>query len=67
MASIECIMAMARVLEDDDFNDIVVRNQVAELFLFFLPGIAYGLKNIALEDEKVGHKVSKVNMEKVMM
>ncbi|KAJ8942240.1 hypothetical protein NQ318_003087 [Aromia moschata] len=57
IAAIECIMAIARVLEDKDFEDLEVRNQVAEMFLFFLPGIASGLKRIALEDEKVGHKI----------
>ncbi|KAJ8959272.1 hypothetical protein NQ314_006300 [Rhamnusium bicolor] len=57
ISAMKCIMSIARVLEDDDFGDIEVRNQVAEMFLFFLPGVATGLKKIALEDEKVGHRV----------
>ncbi|KAJ8974649.1 hypothetical protein NQ317_019885 [Molorchus minor] len=57
IAAIECIMAIGRVLRDHDFADIEIRNHVAEMFLFFLPGVASGLKRVALEDEKVGHKV----------
>lgn len=53
----ECIMAIAQVLEDKDFQDTELRHQVAEVFLFFLPGIASGLARISLEDEKVGHKI----------
>ncbi|KAG5887572.1 hypothetical protein JTB14_009980 [Gonioctena quinquepunctata] len=56
-SAIECIMSMARVLENEDFQDLVLRKQVAEVFLFFLPGVACGLKQVALEDEKVGHKI----------
>lgn len=59
--SIECILSIAKVLDDEDFNDVVVRNQVAEVFLYFIPGIASGLKSIATEDEKVGHKVPVVS------
>ncbi|XP_057672878.1 TELO2-interacting protein 1 homolog isoform X1 [Diorhabda carinulata] len=57
IAAMECIMCLARVYEDEDFMDVVIRKQVAEVFLFFLPGIATGLKQIALEDEKIGHAV----------
>ncbi|CAG9825114.1 unnamed protein product [Phaedon cochleariae] len=57
IAAIECIMSLARVLSDDDYQDLILRKQVSEVFLFFLPGVASGLKQIALEDEKVGHKI----------
>lgn len=50
-------MAIAHVLKDDDFNDVVLRDQIADMFLFFLPGIISGLTQVALVDEKVGHKV----------
>lgn len=53
-------MSLARVLNDNDFQDIVARKHVSETFLFFLPGLSSGLKNIALEDEKVGHKIPEV-------
>lgn len=53
-------MSIAQVLEDKDFEDVGLRNQVAAVFLFFLPGIASGLTRIALEDEKIGHKIPMV-------
>lgn len=55
-------MALARVLDESEFGDVVVRKNVAQVFLFFLPGLASGLKQIALEDEKVGHKIPQVNI-----
>nr|XP_023014503.1 TELO2-interacting protein 1 homolog [Leptinotarsa decemlineata]XP_023014504.1 TELO2-interacting protein 1 homolog [Leptinotarsa decemlineata]XP_023014505.1 TELO2-interacting protein 1 homolog [Leptinotarsa decemlineata]XP_023014506.1 TELO2-interacting protein 1 homolog [Leptinotarsa decemlineata] len=63
IAAMECIMSLARVLDNDDFNDVVLRKQVAEVFLFFLPGVASGLKHVALEDEKVGHKIPMVALK----
>ncbi|XP_008201481.1 TELO2-interacting protein 1 homolog [Tribolium castaneum] len=60
IASINCIMAIAHVLDDEDFDDIVIRNQIAEVFLFFLPGVATQLKSVALIDEKFGHKIPSV-------
>ncbi|CAH0559229.1 unnamed protein product [Brassicogethes aeneus] len=57
IAAVECILAIAQVLDDKDFNDVVIKNQVSEVFLYFIPGIASGLKDIALLDEKVGHKI----------
>ncbi|CAG9859979.1 unnamed protein product [Phyllotreta striolata] len=62
ISAIECIMCFARVYTDDDFNDIVVSKQIAEVFLFFLPGITSGLAKIALEDEKIGHKIPAVSL-----
>lgn len=55
-------MALARVLNDDDFSDLVVRNQIADVFFFFLPGVATQLKEIALVDEKYGHKIPSVGL-----
>lgn len=59
----ECIMSLARVLDDNEFEDIVVRKQVSQVFLFFLPGLASGFKQIASEDEKVGHKIPQVSSQ----
>lgn len=56
-------MSLARVLDDSEFGDIVIRKNVSQVFLFFLPGLASGLKQIALEDEKVGHKIPQVNVK----
>lgn len=48
-------MCLAQVY-DDEMNDLELRCSVANVFMFFLPGLASGLRNIALEDEKAGHK-----------
>nr|CAI5820378.1 unnamed protein product [Callosobruchus analis] len=63
IAAIECVMAMARVLEDTHFADVVMRHQISELFMFFLPGVAIGLQKVILVDEKVGHKVPLVALK----
>jgi hypothetical protein len=57
-------MAIARVLDDNDFSDLVTRNRIAEVFLFFLPGVATQLKTVALIDEKFGHKIPAVCLVK---
>ncbi|XP_025829077.1 TELO2-interacting protein 1 homolog [Agrilus planipennis] len=58
ISAIKCLMTLARI-EDCDISqeDVVLQAQVADVFIFFLPGIASGLKDIALEDEKFGHAV----------
>lgn len=60
-------MSIGRVLNDSEFGDVVVRKTVAQVFLFFLPGLASGLKQIALEDEKIGHNVTQVNVSLKMI
>lgn len=50
-------MCLAQVHDDDFFDDLEVRCSVANVFMVFLPGLASGLRNIALEDEKSGHKI----------
>lgn len=62
IAAMECVMSLARILDDSEFADIVVRKNVAQVFQFFLPGLASGFKQIALEDEKVGHKIPQVKI-----
>lgn len=57
-------MSLGRVLNDSEFGDVVVRKSVAQVFLYYLPGLSSGLKQIALEDEKVGHNVTKVSILK---
>lgn len=58
-----CIMTITHVLDDDEFSDLVMRNQIAQVFLFFLPGMANKLKSVALLDEKYGHKVPKIALK----
>lgn len=62
VAAMECIMSLGRVLDDGELDDVVVGKSIAQVFLYFLPGLASGLKQIALEDEKVGHYVTQVNV-----
>lgn len=49
-------MCLAQV-NNNEMNDLEIRCCVANIFMFFLPGLASGLRNIALEDEKTGHKI----------
>lgn len=53
----ECIQCLARVDDKMDVDDVELKSNVADVFMFFLPGIAVGLKTIILEDEKTGHEV----------
>ncbi|XP_028154357.2 TELO2-interacting protein 1 homolog [Diabrotica virgifera virgifera] len=63
IAAMECIMCIAQVFDDENFHDIVLRRQLAEVFMFFLPGIASGILKILLEDSKVGSKVQAVALK----
>lgn len=58
----KCIMTIARVTEEDDLSDVILYSQIADTFMFLLPGLSGGLCKICLEDEKVGHKIIKVNL-----
>lgn len=60
LAAIELLMCLAQVHDGADVNDLEIRCNVADIFMFFLPGIASGLRTIALEDEKSGHKTTVV-------
>lgn len=53
----ECIECLARIHVEMDADDIELKSNVADVFMFFLPGVAVGLKAIILEDEKTGHEV----------
>ncbi|KAK9721937.1 hypothetical protein QE152_g19937 [Popillia japonica] len=59
IAAMKCIMTIARVTEEDDLSDVILYSQIADTFMFLLPGLSGGLCKICLEDEKVGHKVIK--------
>ncbi|GJQ69256.1 hypothetical protein Trydic_g6398 [Trypoxylus dichotomus] len=60
IAAIDCIMTITRVGRDLYDSDIVLCHQIAETFMLFLPGLTSGLCKICLEDEKIGHKVTKI-------
>lgn len=57
ITAMECIMCLARVSDEMDASDAELKCNVADIFMFFLPGIAVGLKAIILEDQKTGYKV----------
>ncbi|KAK4882166.1 hypothetical protein RN001_005485 [Aquatica leii] len=58
LACIECIMALAQVHHDFSTENIEFRKQVADVFMFFAPGVISGLASIAVDDDKCGHKVT---------
>ncbi|CAG9769438.1 unnamed protein product [Ceutorhynchus assimilis] len=57
ISAITCIMAMARVSNPEDISDTVIQRDIANVFMFFLPGLQRTLPKIALEDPKVGHVI----------
>ena len=56
-------MAMLNVEGENFFDDPVLFDQIANILMFFLPGLSSGLMTIALENEKVGRKVIQVHSE----
>ena len=53
-------MTLTYVHNETDKNDIVLRHQVGDVIMFFLPGIVSALQKIATEDEKQGHQITMV-------
>lgn len=53
-------MCLARVYNDQEICDEELSNHVADIFIFFLPQLAVGLRDVAVECEKSGHKVISV-------
>lgn len=62
MAAIELLMCLAQIHDGAEIEDLELRYQVANVFMFFLPGLASGLRSISLEDEKSGHKITVVGI-----
>ncbi|KRT79068.1 hypothetical protein AMK59_6749, partial [Oryctes borbonicus] len=60
IAAIECIMTITKTNTDLQVTDIVLCHEIANTFMFFLPGLVSGLCKICLEDEKIGHKITKI-------
>ncbi|KAF4519601.1 hypothetical protein B566_EDAN003768 [Ephemera danica] len=57
IASIECLMICAQVLENPHISDPDLRTKSANIFMNFLPGIAAGLQHVISGDEKQGHTI----------
>lgn len=53
-------MSIMYVHDEADFSDIELRNKVAEIMMSFLPGVMSSLRDVAMGDEKQGHKVTSV-------
>lgn len=53
-------MTMSYVHDEADFTDVVLRKQVSDCTMFFLPGITSCMRKVALDDEKQGHRITSV-------
>lgn len=53
-------MALCQVDNETDRSDIILQDQIAEVIMLFLPGIASGLQEIAMGNEIQGHKLTMV-------
>lgn len=62
--AINCIMAVGGVLRDTDLSDPVLASHCADTFMFFLPGLSSTLMEVALEDQRVGHKLITVKHQR---
>lgn len=60
LAAIEALMTLSQVHDEADPSDTVLRSQVADIVMLFLPGIAHGLHQIALGNDLQNHKVTMV-------
>ncbi|XP_078041858.1 telo2 interacting protein 1 isoform X2 [Augochlora pura] len=58
LKAVETVMALCQVDDQSDRSDIILQDQVAEIIMLFLPGIASGLQEIAIGSEIQGHKLT---------
>ncbi|KAG7213128.1 hypothetical protein KM043_002445 [Ampulex compressa] len=58
LAAIEAVMALCQIDDEVDKSDIILQDQVADVIMLFLPGIASGLQEVAMGNEIQGHKVT---------
>ncbi|XP_076287602.1 telo2 interacting protein 1 isoform X2 [Lasioglossum baleicum] len=56
--AVETVMALSQVDDESDRSDIILQDQVADVIMLFLPGIASGLQEIAIGGEIQGHKLT---------
>lgn len=57
----ECIMCAAKVESRELDHDVELRKNIADIFMFLFPGLTIKLKNIAVGDFKLGHKIIAVS------
>lgn len=53
-------MALVQVHDKADSQDIVLRNQIADVVMLYLPGVSSGLLEVALGSDIQNHKVTMV-------
>ena len=53
-------MTLLQVHDEADIQDIVLQNQVADVVMLCLPGIASGLLEVAVGSDIQNHKITKV-------
>ena len=59
-AAIECMMYFLQIQENVDESDYVLRDQISEVLVFFLPGITSTLYEIATASETQHHSLTVV-------
>lgn len=53
-------MVLCHIDDKIDKSDIIMREQVADIIMAFLPGIVSGLQEIAMGSEVQNHKITMV-------
>lgn len=53
-------MTILQVHDKADFADVVLRNQIADVAMLFLPGVVSGLLEVSLGSDIQNHKVTMV-------
>lgn len=61
MAAIRCVMSLEYVHDEADADDIVLRNQIADVVFILLPKLVSTLIQVATGDETQGHALIAVS------
>lgn len=64
MAAIKCIMSLEYVHDEADPDDIVLRQQIADVVFILLPKIVSTLIQVATGDDTQGHALIAVSTSK---
>ncbi|KAJ8672797.1 hypothetical protein QAD02_004057 [Eretmocerus hayati] len=60
ISAIDAVMALLQVHDEADSQDIVLRSQIADVVMLYLPGVISGLLEVALGSDIQNHKVTAV-------
>ncbi|KAK0082192.1 hypothetical protein PV325_010901 [Microctonus aethiopoides] len=58
IAAIEALIVLSYVHDEADSTDTVLRNQIANIIMLFLPGIVKGLQDISQGSDVQNHKIT---------